>query len=136
MVAGTRGDLIPSITNKGLLVPGTAPGVEHVTDSGWYPPQPPLSIHTARTALTVVVARYGCGIYLSPNPDVAQGYAADGKMLVCAVLMGRIYTCPAVMEGVGCRRGYDSHTSPCGEELILFDAAQVLPCYLVVFGAS
>lgn len=111
---GTRGDLIPSITNKGLLVPGTAPGVEHVTDSGWY----------------------GCGIYLSPNPDVAQGYAADGKMLVCAVLMGRIYTCPEVMEGVGCRRGYDSHTSPCGEELVLFDAAQVLPCYLVVFGAS
>lgn len=84
----------------------------------------------------VVVARYGCGIYLSPDPDVAQGYAADGKMLVCAVLMGRIYTCPEVMEGVGCRRGYDSHMSPCGEELVLFDAAQVLPCYLVVFGAS
>jgi hypothetical protein len=52
-------------------------------------------------------------------------------MLVCAVLMGRIYTCPDMMEGADCMAGYDSHTSPCGQELVLFQASQVLPCYLV-----
>jgi hypothetical protein len=80
--------------------------------------------------------RYGCGIYLSPNPATAGCYAADGKMLVCAVLMGRTYNCPDRMDGESCMLGYDSHTSPCGEELVLFDAAQVLPCYLINFSSE
>jgi len=33
VVHGTRSNLIPSITEKGLLVPGTS-GVKHSTDSG------------------------------------------------------------------------------------------------------
>ncbi|KAL6080669.1 putative eukaryotic translation initiation factor subunit eif-4f [Balamuthia mandrillaris] len=108
---GTRSHFIPSIVSKGLLVPESEPGVKHVTDSGWY----------------------GKGIYLSPDPSVSESYALGGKMLVCSVLMGRIYRCPARCDGAGCRPGYDSHLSPSGEEYVLFSAAQVLPCYLVEF---
>ena len=110
---GTRAEKIGSITDKGLLVPGTL-GVTHATDSGWY----------------------GKGIYLSPNPDISMGYTQGGKMLVCAVLMGKIFKCPARCDGSPCKPGYDSHESPCGGEYVLFKAAQVLPCYVIEFSDS
>lgn len=75
--------------------------------------------------------RWGKGIYLSPDPSLAQGYASDGKMLVCSVLMGRIFHCSEMMVGKACVRGFDSHMSPCEQEMVLFEAAQVLPCYLL-----
>jgi len=108
---GTRANLVPSITDRGLLVPGSASGVGHVTDSGWY----------------------GKGIYLSPNPDLSLGYTQGGKMLVCSVLMGRVFKCTERLDGQGCKRGYDSHESPCGQEYVIFNAAQVLPCYVIEF---
>jgi len=106
---GTNSNFIPSIQEKGLLVPGGASGVKHKTDSGWY----------------------GRGIYLSPNPGLSLGYTQGGKMLVCSVLMGKIYKCPGRMDGQPLKKGYDSHESPCGQEYIIFNCCQVLPCYVI-----
>jgi hypothetical protein len=108
---GTRANLINSITERGLLVPGTAPGVRHVTDSGFW----------------------GRGIYLSPDPNLSMGYARGGKMLVCSVLMGKVYQCTRRLTGRPCQRGYDSHISPSKVEYVIFNAAQVLPCYVIDF---
>jgi hypothetical protein len=111
---GTRPQNISSIVNKGLLVPGSK-GFEHATDPGFY----------------------GRGIYLSPDAGMSISYCrGGGSLIVCAVLMGKAYKCPGIMMGAKLKSGFDSHISPCGSELILFDAAQVLPLYVIHFTAS
>jgi aprataxin and PNK-like factor len=49
---------------------------------------------------------YGAGIYLSPDARTSLAYAGGcGKLLVCAVLMGRIYKCTNLMHGAPCTPG-------------------------------
>ncbi|ELR21503.1 Poly(ADPribose) polymerase catalytic domain containing protein [Acanthamoeba castellanii str. Neff] len=111
---GTPEANIPNILQQGLLVPGTH-GVINRTDDGYY----------------------GAGIYLSPDARTSLGYAGGcGKLLVCAVLMGRIYKCEDLMHGAPCTPGFDSHMSPCEGELILFEAAQVLPCFVITIASA
>ena len=72
-------------------------------------------------------------------------------MLVCAVLMGKRYKCTskrkflensyilAQINGAPCVKGYDSHTSPDGQEYVLFSPAQVRGFskgFLMEIGAS
>lgn len=77
---------------------------------------------------------YGDGIYLSPSPNVAQGYAGGRRLLVCNVLRGTPYRCPGLMMGAELQKGYSSHESPDGREWVLFNAAQVLPVAVIHFG--
>jgi len=105
---GTKAARMSSIESKGLLVPGTN-GVTHATDSGWY----------------------GRGIYLSPNCDVSLGYSDDGKLLICAVLMGKKFKCHNRLDGAGLQPNCDSHESPGGDEYIVFNAGQVLPVFVI-----
>eukprot|EP01124_Arcella_intermedia_P014498 TRINITY_DN20958_c0_g1_i1.p1 TRINITY_DN20958_c0_g1~~TRINITY_DN20958_c0_g1_i1.p1 ORF type:complete len:490 (-),score=138.83 TRINITY_DN20958_c0_g1_i1:149-1438(-) len=105
---GTKSARMASIEQKGLLVPGSS-GVSHATDSGWY----------------------GRGIYLSPNAGVSMGYSDDGRVIICAVLMGKVYKCPGRMDGAGLVPGMDSHESPCGQEYIVFSPDQILPLFVL-----
>jgi len=105
---GTKAARMSSIEQKGLLVPG-ASGVTHATDSGWY----------------------GRGIYLSPNCDVSLGYSDDGRLLICAVLMGKIFKCKNRLDGAGLQPNCDSHESPGGDEFICFNPGQVLPVFVI-----
>jgi len=115
---GTYDSYINSILSKGLLVPGKDDnGISHKCDTGWW----------------------GGGIYLSPRPSVSMGYnGGTRRLIVCSVLMGKRYMCKKRMDGKPLKKGYDSHVSPrwsasgnWGQEWILFDEAQVLPCYVI-----
>lgn len=45
-----------------------------------------------------------------------------------------VYACAFTrMDGQGLMHGYDSHSSPKGNEIVLFDPAQILPRYIVTF---
>eukprot|EP00667_Euglena_gracilis_P022245 EG_transcript_24671 len=77
---------------------------------------------------------YGRGIYLSPSAEYSLGYCTFGcKLLVCAVLLGKKKVCQSghYCGMKTCTPGYDSHVSPCGNELIVFNEAQVLPCFVI-----
>ena len=37
------------------------------------------------------------------------------------------------MDGQDCKKGFDSHTSPKGNEIVIFKPAQLLPRYIVTF---
>ncbi len=112
---GTAEANIEKIKRTGLLVPGKdyGPGIGiigHATDTGFW----------------------GKGIYLSPNASVSVGYCRGGSvLLINAVLMGRIFKCTNLIHGQPKRDGFDSHQDPSGNEWILFDERQVLPCYAV-----
>jgi len=111
---GTAEANITSILERGLLVPGHGEGkdVKHATDNGWW----------------------GGGIYMSPDAGLSIGYCRGGKrLLICSVLMGKPYTVTQRMDGKGLQDGHDSHIACNGSEWVIFDPAQVLPCYLISF---
>jgi hypothetical protein len=86
------------------------------------------------------------------------------KLLICSVLMGKTFQCTNLIHGADLQDGHDSHTAPgtqasdpleslfplsllaltrlClvvadvkgGQEWVIFNPAQVLPCYLVSLG--
>jgi hypothetical protein len=94
-------------------------------------------------------ASFGIGIYSSPSIDFASTYAYDNtrsgewrnpadvpgmRIVVCATLMGR----PIQVSREDTRRtegisdqNADSHVSPNGLEYIVFDEAQIIPCYVL-----
>ena len=77
---------------------------------------------------------YGAGIYFSEFPEVSIGYG--GKLLLCKVLPGKSFDCLSQMLGQALKPGYDSHRFKAdkegrGEELVIFDADQILPCYVI-----
>jgi hypothetical protein len=106
---GTPEANIPNILQQGLLVPGTH-GVINRTDDGTQPmpfysfllPAIDVRVRARGSGL----GYYGAGIYLSPDARTSLGYAGGcGKLLVCAVLMGRIYKCEDLMHGAPCTPG-------------------------------
>eukprot|EP00667_Euglena_gracilis_P024723 EG_transcript_28611 len=108
---GTRLQNVHSIVREGLVVPREETGVAVASGS-----------------------TYGRGIYLSPRAELSIGYCQGNKLLVCAVLLGRQMVCTgrSFREGLTeCAPGYDSHVSPCGNEWIVFNEAQVLPCFVI-----
>jgi len=80
---------------------------------------------------------YGAGIYLSENATLGRSYAKDNKLLLCEVILGRPYQMNLLPFVVGCalQNGYDSHVvgtaNKLGEELVIFNEAQILPRYIV-----
>jgi len=110
---GTGDASVESIRKNGLLVPGKNNSVGHVTDNGWW----------------------GKGIYVSPTASYSMGYMRGGTkgLFLVSALMGRAAELATTerMDGRPVKEGYDSHIAQSGQEYILFDEAQVLPCYLI-----
>merc|ERR1712188_268944 len=78
--------------------------------------------------------RFGAGIYFSEYTGTALSYGKGStQVLLSKVLLGREFQCQAQMDGQPLQSGYDSHRSPDGTELVIFDQAQILPCYIVHF---
>ncbi|KAJ3796024.1 hypothetical protein GGU11DRAFT_171224 [Lentinula aff. detonsa] len=126
---GTRPDLVPSIVQYGFLKPGsTHPGTGI-----------PLPIRNGST--------YGRGIYSSPSsafsPALSSGPQCQAtkpvcipglKLLVCATIMGRHVRMIRTGNWRDQSRpstGLDSHMANDGREYIVFNNAQILPCYVV-----
>jgi len=75
---------------------------------------------------------YGAGIYLSEYPALSMAYVRKGsKFLLCKVLLGKVFKCTSHMMGAPCKTGYNSHISPNGQEIVIFDTDQILPTYIV-----
>ena len=117
---GTRRDYVASIVRQGFLIPDA----EYV-----------------RCGST-----YGRGIYSSPSPQYAlsyTGYAASPtqptdfaglKLLVCATLMGvssTMYRDDNWRNQTKPYPGSDSHVANEQCEYVVFDQAQILPCYVI-----
>lgn len=48
-----------------------------------------------------------------------------------SILLGKPKDITHRIDGQPCTPGYDSHIAQGGNEWVLFDEAQVLPCYLI-----
>lgn len=109
---GSPTDRMSGIIRQGLLIPTADNGLKHLSTGN----------------------RYGNGIYLSPDARFSMHYCrGDGCLLVCAVIPGRKYICSENLWDNDCVKGYDSHMSDDGTELVLFNEAQILPCIMIHF---
>lgn len=125
---GTRRDLVPSIIRHGFLLPGdTIPLINQTT--------------VVRCGST-----YGRGIYSSPSSTFSLSYSGLGasatkpneynglKLIVCATVMGISAT---MSHDDNWREqkipfpGANSHVSQDQNEYIVFNRAQILPCYVI-----
>jgi len=109
---GTSDTSVDGIRKMGLLVPGKDNVVGHANDSGWW----------------------GKGIYVSPVASYSVSYMRGNRgLFLVSVIMGKSVELGnhERMDGQPARPGYDSHIAERGNEYILFDEAQVLPCYLI-----
>lgn len=110
---GTSEESVESIAEKGFIHPDKLDDV-HKLDDGYF----------------------GKGIYFSMYSDYAMYYSVErdsSKILLCKLLTGKIYHCDGRMDGKGLKSGYDSHYSPKGNEIIIFNANQILPRYIIEF---
>jgi Poly(ADP-ribose) polymerase catalytic domain len=125
---GTGRRVIHSIVRYGFTKPGARIGD---TDEK-------LSVRCGST--------YGLGIYSSPSPDFSLSYSgywaaatrkdeiASMKLIVCGVLMGR--TAGLTREDNWRNHSEavpqaDSHVANSEYEYIVFDEAQIVPCYVI-----
>lgn len=79
---------------------------------------------------------FGSGIYFSDYSDYAMFYSdtrGSNEILLCQLLPGRAYRCTARMDGRSNMPGYDSHISPGGNEIVIFNPAACLPRYIIRF---
>jgi hypothetical protein len=79
---------------------------------------------------------FGKGIYFSLYSDYAMWYSEEresSQILMCKLLTGKSYQCTGRMDGQGRVVGYDSHYSPKGNEIIVFESSQILPRYIITF---
>lgn len=126
---GTRRDLVPSIVQHGFLKPGAKHPIT----------KRPLPVYNGSV--------YGQGIYSSPDPSYAMLYSEGEhrrkiqpselpgqKLLICAVIMGR----SACMnwgdnwfDQSEPYPGADSHVNQSQWAYIVFNSAQILPCYVL-----
>ena len=82
---------------------------------------------------------YGCGIYFSEFAKISSAYG-DG-LLLCKVMLGKQYQMNASKTEMGrqLEPGHDSHvvvndsTQKYGQEIVIFDVDQILPCYVVKY---
>ena len=88
---------------------------------------------------------YGTGIYSSPDPAFASSYMNIGsrqqpgdipgyRLIVCATLLGRpleVSRDEALRKSELLVSNAHSHISPNRYEYVVFDAAQIIPCYVL-----
>ena len=121
---GTQRKFIPSIISRGFVKPGDV-----MNGNG--------DILQVRCGST-----WGRGIYTSPEPRYSMSYSdkvdpsfkriPGQKIIVCAILRGRVYTCSDYLRNLKSPfEDYDSHVSPSGFEYIVFNSSQLLPLYVL-----
>ncbi|KAK6165907.1 hypothetical protein SNE40_022721 [Patella caerulea] len=111
---GTQEKNITPICEKGFKTPGES-GFKMRTDTGWY----------------------GAGVYFSEYPAYSMSYIQGAtKLLLCQVLPGKAFQCTKLIHGSNLQKGYDSHTSPCKKELVIFNSHRILPSYIVHYKNS
>jgi hypothetical protein len=79
---------------------------------------------------------FGNGIYFSVYSDYAMWYSEEresDEILLSALLQGETYQCTGRSDGEGLQTGYDSHISPKGNEIIVFNQSQILPRFIIKF---
>jgi len=125
---GTSTRFVPSIIRHGFLAPGAKHPETHQT----------LPVRCGST--------YGQGIYSSPSAEFSLSYSGTEarpttttgfwgmKLFVCATIMGR--TAQMTREDEWWLQtkpfeGADSHVGNYNMEYIVFDSAQILPCYVI-----
>lgn len=81
----------------------------------------------------LVLGWWGKGIYVSYDPEYSRGYSEDGRLIVCAVLLGKPYNCVQRRDGGALEDGYDSHIAEGGKEFVLFENESVLPMFVIDF---
>jgi len=57
----------------------------------------------------------------------------SNQVLLCSLLPGNTFQCTERMDGKDRQAGFDSHYSPKGHEIIVFESAQILPRYVITF---
>jgi hypothetical protein len=124
---GTMRANVPSIVQYGFLKPGDKDPTNRDV------------IHVANGTC------YGKGIYSTPDLEYALYYSERGevhapselpgiKIFVCATIMGRTATVgrlPQEDRTGEPESGADSHASRCGLEYVVFNKAQILPCFVL-----
>jgi len=79
---------------------------------------------------------FGKGIYFTLFSDYALWYSEErnsDQVLLSKLLPGKPYKCLKRMGGQGLMKGHHSHTSPKGNEVVIFDPDQILPRYIIYF---
>ena len=77
---------------------------------------------------------YGKGVYFGESPVISIGYSRGNPYLfICLVYVGKAYKMPNVQTGCALTKGYDSHISTSGQEVVIFDPECILPCYRVKY---
>jgi hypothetical protein len=96
---GTLTRSLPSIVQKGLVIPGEGNTVKVRCGSS-----------------------LGVGIYLSPSPDFSLNYTDSNRLIVCAALLGRLYQYGSTKND---KHHSQYNSLVCGDEWVFFNAAQV-----------
>jgi hypothetical protein len=89
----------------------------------------------SKVGSTTDMGWYGKGIYFSEHASMSIGYSrGNPHLFICLVLVGKAFRMENVQTGCALSEGYDSHVAPDGSsEVVIFDPAQVIPCYKVKF---
>lgn len=75
---------------------------------------------------------YGRGLYFSEWPHLSIQYSRDSRRLfLCLVIVGKAFRMDKVVTGCPLTDGYDSHISPDGSEVVIFDTDCIMPLYVV-----
>ncbi len=87
---------------------------------------------------------FGRGIYFGRRAYTALGYNVGRRMLLALIVVGKnsTFMCPPPdssdnpYHGQPCVANHDSHLSPTGRELVVFDPKQILPCFCLHLSTS
>eukprot|EP01111_Echinosteliopsis_oligospora_P017019 TRINITY_DN7246_c0_g1_i1.p1 TRINITY_DN7246_c0_g1~~TRINITY_DN7246_c0_g1_i1.p1 ORF type:complete len:527 (-),score=178.37 TRINITY_DN7246_c0_g1_i1:154-1650(-) len=129
---GTTSDSIKIISQTGFLHP------DDLHDKNKKGPKPKAKAK-APTVKLLDNGFFGKGIYFSFYSDYAMFYSEDrgsDQVLLSQVLMGKSFQCDGRMDGADCKKGYNSHYSPKGNEIVVFEPAQILPRYIITFSSN
>lgn len=109
---GTKKERISKIVKNGLIVPNSFNGLLKFTTG----------------------ARYGNGVYLSPNARFSMHYCrGDSYLLVCATIPAKKYICHQNINFAKLKEGFDSHMANDNTEMVFFNNNQVLPVLIIHF---
>ena len=91
----------------------------------------------SKVGSTTDMGYYGKGVYFSEYPGTSISYSGGNPYLfICLVYVGKAYKMQNVVTGCALTKGYDSHISPCGSEVVIFDTDCILPCYKVKYSGN
>ena len=85
---------------------------------------------------------FGKGIYLARQSFTALGYNAGPYLIASLVVFENAFQCPMPDSSVNpyhgkpLKDGHDAHKSPSGKELVIFNPAQILPCFKLRLSSS